>query len=48
MMRYVRPSQCSDCDPVETHEASSEHQWTVELAHQLDCPNHPRQGSAGK
>lgn len=49
MAGYIRPSQCPDCVPAVTHEASNEHQWTVELAHQPDCPNHPsQQGSTTK
>lgn len=40
--KYIRPSRCTKCVPVETHEASNEHAWTVELAHQPDCPNRRR------
>lgn len=37
----IRPSQCQDCTPSETHQADTEHAWTVELAHQAECPSHP-------
>ncbi|WP_427130244.1 hypothetical protein [Pseudarthrobacter sp. S9] len=40
-MKYIRPSECELCVPLEVHDVSSGHAWSVDLAHQAECVNHP-------
>ena len=42
MTTHIRPSQCEQCVPVETHTVISGLNWTTELAHETDCPNNLR------
>ncbi|MFJ5861505.1 hypothetical protein ACIQCM_08775 [Pseudarthrobacter sp. NPDC092439] len=41
MTAYTPPSACQLCIPTEHHTNDSALLWTVELAHQEICPNHP-------
>lgn len=41
MSNYIPPSQCDRCIPTKQHTNDSALLWTVELAHQEICPNHP-------
>lgn len=39
MKTYTPPSQCDRCIPVQTVTVESFMVWTVEYAHETDCPN---------
>ena len=43
MPRHIRPSECTRCVPIETITTGSMHGWTVETAHQTECPNSPKE-----
>jgi hypothetical protein len=42
MTTYTRPSECTQCVPVETLTNDSGISWTIETAHQAACPNNLR------
>lgn len=42
----IRPSQCEQCVPTETITPHSALSWTIELAHETTCPNHPEANHA--
>lgn len=41
-MTYIPPSQCPQCVPIETLSVHSLASWTVDIAHEPTCPNHPK------
>lgn len=46
MSQYTRPSECTQCVPVETLTSDSGISWTIETAHETTCPNNPSKAAS--
>lgn len=45
MNAHISPSRCEQCVPIETITTDSSRAWSVDLAHEPECPNARKDGT---